>query len=98
MTFMLTFSWEPDRARRDEGIARFLRTGGMPPNGVKLLGRWTRLDMSGGFVLLESEDSKALAESSLMWNDLMSLAIVPIAGDAELADVLQRTTAAAAAR
>jgi len=98
MKFILTFSWEPDRQKRDEGIARFLKTGGMPPKGAKLLGRWTKLDLSGGFVWLESEDPKALAEFGLMWNDLMSLSIVPIAEDAELADVLQRTTAAAPAR
>ncbi|MBI2186818.1 MAG: DUF3303 family protein [Acidobacteria bacterium] len=94
MKFILTFAWEPDRQRRDEGIARFLKTGGMPPKGATLLGRWTRLDLSGGFVLLESDDPKALAEFGLMWNDLMSLSIAPVAEDAELADVLQRTTAA----
>ena len=70
MKFILTFSWEPDRQRRDEGIARFLKTGGMPPKGATLLGRWTRLDLSGGFVLLESDDPKALAEFGLRCNVL----------------------------
>lgn len=90
MKFILTFSWEPDRQKRDEGIARFLKTGGQPPKGATLLGRWTRLDLSGGFVLLDSNDPKALTEFGLMWNDLMTLAIIPVAEDAELADVLQR--------
>ena len=49
MKFIATFSWKPDAKTRDEGIARFRKTGGQPPAGVKLLGRWTRADFSGGF-------------------------------------------------
>jgi hypothetical protein len=86
---MLTFAWEPDAKKREEGIARFQKTGGKPPRGVKLLGRWTRADMSGGFDLLESDDPKALAEFALQWNDLMELRIVPVVEDEALADVLK---------
>ena len=49
MKFMLTFSWKPDIKKRDEGIARFRKTGGQPPKDAKLLGRWTKVDFSGGF-------------------------------------------------
>ena len=98
MKFILTFSWEPDAQKRDEGIARFLKTGGQPPKGATLLGRWTRLDLSGGFVLLESSDPKALTEFGLMWNDLMKLAIIRGAEDADLADVLQRMPKSGAGR
>lgn len=90
MKFMLTFSWKPDPQTRDEGIARFRKTGGQPPAGAKLLGRWTRADFSGGFDLLESNDPQALAEFALMWSDLMELTIVPVLEDQELSDVLQR--------
>ena len=47
MKFVVTYSFEPDREKRDEAIARFQRTGGLPPEGAKLLGRWTRADFSG---------------------------------------------------
>ena len=90
MKFMLTFSWTPDAQKREEGITRFQKTGGLPPKGATLVGRWTRVDLSGGFVLLESDDPKALTEFGLMWNDLMELAIVPVLEDEGLADVLQR--------
>lgn len=90
MKFIATFSWKPDAKTRDEGIARFRKTGGQPPAGVKLLGRWTRADFSGGFDLLESDDSQALAEFALMWSDLMKLTIVPVLEDQELSEVLQR--------
>lgn len=90
MKFMLTFSWKPDTAVRDEGIARFRKTGGQPPKGAKLLGRWTRADFSGGFDLLETDDVQALAEFSLMWSDLMELAIVPVIEDGPLSAVLEK--------
>jgi hypothetical protein len=89
MKFIMTFSWKPDTRTRDEGIARFRRTGGQPPKGAELLGRWTRADMSGGFDLLESNDPKALAEFALMWSDLMELTIVPVLEDQQLTEVLQ---------
>ena len=90
MKFMLTFSWKPDVKAQDQGIARFKKTGGQPPKGVKLLGRWTRADFSGGFDLLESDDAQALAEFALMWSDLMELTIVPVLEDKELSKVLKR--------
>lgn len=90
MKFMLTFAWKPDPKTRDEGIARFRKTGGLPPTGAKLLGRWTRVDFSGGFDLIESDDPQALAEFALMWSDLMELTIVPVLEDEGLSEVLQR--------
>ena len=41
-----------------EAIDRFQKTGGMLPKGARLLGRWTQVDISGGFDLLEGEDPK----------------------------------------
>jgi uncharacterized protein DUF3303 len=90
MKFMLTFSWAPDTKTRDEAIARFKTTGGLPPKGVTLLGRWTRADFGGGFDLLETDDPQALAEFALMWSDLMDLEIVPVLDDEALGAVLQR--------
>ncbi|SCU74684.1 conserved hypothetical protein [Cupriavidus necator] len=62
MKFMLTFAWAPDTQTRAAAIERFLATGGLPPEGVKLLGRWTQTDLSGGFDLLETDDPKKLTE------------------------------------
>ena len=90
MKFMMTFDWKPDTAARSEAIARFRRTGGLPPKGAKLLGRWTRADFSGGFDVLESDDAQALAEFAMLWSDLMQLTIVPVLEDAALSEVLNR--------
>ncbi len=98
MKFMLTFAMRPESKGRDEAIARFKSTGGLPPDGAKLLGRWTAADFSGGFDLLESDDANALAEFSLMWSDVMELKIVPVIEDADLGVVLSRAAVADRAR
>lgn len=90
MKFMLTFAIPSDKQKRNEAIARFQKTGGQPPQGAKLLGRWTRADFSGGFDLLESESLQAVTEFSLMWSDLMELTVVPVLEDQELSEVLKR--------
>ena len=51
MKFMMSFSWTPDPQRRAEGLARLARTGGLPSDGVRLLGRWTAADLGNGFVV-----------------------------------------------
>jgi hypothetical protein len=88
MKFIVTFSLKPDH--RDEAIARFKETGGLPPKGAKFLGRWTAVDMSGGFVLIESTDVSALTEFALMWTDLIDLKIVPVIEDESLTAVLAK--------
>lgn len=90
MKFMLTFSFSPQANKRNEAIARFLKTGGQPPKGAKLLGRWTRADFSQGYDLLETDDPGALAEFALQWSDLMEVEIAPVVEDKELAEVLKR--------
>ena len=89
MQFMLTFTMTPDKAKRNEAIARFLKTGGQPPKGAKMLGRWTRADFSQGYDLLETDDPATLTEFALQWNDLMSIEIVPVLEDAALSKVLK---------
>jgi hypothetical protein len=93
MKFMLTFTTTPDKEKRNEAISRFLKTGGLPPKGAKLLGRWTRLDFSKGYDLLESDEPKALTEFALAWNDIMEIEIVPVIEDQQIAEVLRQVAA-----
>lgn len=90
MKFMVTFNLSPGTQTRSEAITRFEKSGGLPPAGVKLLGRWTRADFSGDFDLLESDDTLALAEFALMWSDLMKIEIFPVMEDEGLSEVLKR--------
>jgi hypothetical protein len=89
MKFIMTFNWTPNAQKRAEGIARFQKTGGLPPEGVRLLGRWTKADLSGGFDTLETEDSKKLIEFAYMWGDLMDLSVFSVLEDNELSEALQ---------
>ena len=88
MKFIVNYSLTP--ATRDEAIARFKATGGLPPKNVTLIGRWTQSDFSGGFALVETADAKALTEFALMWTDLIDIKVVPVIDDPELNDVLSR--------
>lgn len=90
MKFMLTFTIPSDQNQRNESIARFKTTGGQPPQGAKLLGRWTQLDMSKVYVLVESDDPKALAGYAIDWSDLLEVETVPVMEDQDLSDVLTR--------
>ena len=90
MKFMVTVDWAPDAAVRAEGIARFRKTGGLPPKGAKLLGRWTRADMSGGYDLVETDDPQTIVQFSLMWSDLMALKVYPVVDDEALTQALDR--------
>lgn len=91
MKFMMTLDWAPDTQTRAEGIARFQKTGSAPPEGVKLLGRWTRTDLSGGSALLETDDVKKLFDFAFQGGDLMNLETSPVLDDSELAAALQIT-------
>jgi hypothetical protein len=90
MKFMMTFRMKADKGARDEAIARFMKTGGEPPKGARLLGRWTRADFSQGYDLLEADDAKPLTEFALQWSDLMGLEIVPVLEDKDLGEVLKK--------
>lgn len=45
--------------------------------------------MSGGFVILESSDFKALTQYALMWTDVIEFKLVPVVEDAELVQALE---------
>ena len=88
MQFILTFTIPP--ATRDAAIARFLKTGGQPPPGVQMLGRWTQLDLCGGVAWLESEDPQALTAFAQAWSDVVELTLAPVLEDQDLVAVLKR--------
>ena len=90
MKFIGRYWWEPESKAQEEALRRFRETGGQPPAGVRLLGRWTRADFMGGVVLLESDDAKALTEFSLRWSDVMNLELVPVLEDQELVEALEK--------
>lgn len=80
--------WEINQAVRKATIERFLKTGGAPPEGVKMLGRWHSADGEFGFAVAESNDVQAMAKWSMAWNDLLPMDVRPALNDEGMGAVL----------
>ena len=80
-------SWLLPQATFNAAVVRFLETGGAPPKGVQVLGRWH--GMGGqGFAIAESDDAKALFLWQTQWADLLPMSITPCLEDADAGKVL----------
>ena len=83
---MIEYSLSP--GNRDVAQARFQETGGLPPDGATMLGRWHRIAGHAGYVLCEADDAVALGKWMQAWTDLLTFEIVPVANDEEFTEVL----------
>ena len=80
-------SWLLPQGTFNASVGRFLETGGAPPKGVQMLGRWH--GMSGqGFAIAESSDPKALYLWMAQWGDLLPMTVTPCLEDADAGEVL----------
>lgn len=86
MLFIVSWSISPER--RNSAIERFLRTGGAPPAGVKMLGRWHAVGRMSGFGVAEASDVALIQQWVLDWSDLMSMEIHPAMTDEQLGPLL----------
>jgi hypothetical protein len=80
--------WRARPGTRDTIIERFAKTGGQPPQGVKMLGRWHNVANGSGVSVSEAEDLSAIARWALDWNDVMDMEIYPALTDDQLGAVL----------
>ena len=80
-------SWKLPQGTFNAAVARFLETGGAPPPGVQLVGRWH--GMSGqGFAITESNDPKAMFKYQAQWADLLEMTVTPCLEDADAGAVM----------
>jgi hypothetical protein len=86
MLFMVR--WEIDHSVRKAAIERFMKTGGAPPEGVKMIGRWHTSDGASGIAIAESTDIQAMTKWSLAWNDLLKMDVRPALDDQGLGTAL----------
>jgi hypothetical protein len=87
MTMKYIVSWALPQATFSAAVARFLETGGAPPKGVELVGRWH--GMSGqGFAITESNDAKAMYQYQAQWADVIAMSVTPCLEDADAGAVL----------
>ena len=85
MKYILTWTVPPSSFQ--SAVARFLQTGGAPPSGVELLGRWHGMNGTG-FAIAECNDAKALYQFQAQWADLLEMTVTPCVGDDEAGAVL----------
>lgn len=86
MKFMAVWTSGPEV--RDEALERFKSTGGGPPAGVTMLGRWHDVSGGGGFALGETNDVSLIYKWILDWSDLLAFDVVPVVDDAEFGQIL----------
>ena len=86
MKFMTT--WSFPTGALPEAAKRFLAGEAAPEAGVKLIGRWHNVDLTGGFILFETDNPSALYKGAAKWGDILELNTVPVVEDADAAPVL----------
>jgi hypothetical protein len=79
MKFVIYWTFAPEN--RDEIQARFKETGGRPPEGVKMIGRWHRIGGGEGVCVAETDDAQALGRWAQEWDDVMTFEIYPVLED-----------------
>jgi hypothetical protein len=92
MKFIVQWSGEPSAELAV--IERFMKTGGQPPEGIKLVGRWHAIGGLHGVAIVEADDTRAMAAMSLQWADLLSVRVFPALTDEELGGALAQYQAA----
>ena len=76
MLFMTIYTYEPEK--RDEVIKRRAEKGAITPEGMKVIGEWSAPGAGRVFMLVETDEPKALLAAALPWSDLGKLETVPV--------------------
>lgn len=74
MLFLNIYTYK--EGKREEIIEMRLEKGRGEPEGTKVLGEWTALDGSGGYMLFETDNPDYMW--TMMWSDLLDMEIVPV--------------------
>lgn len=76
--------WDGQPSAQPAAVERFMKTGGLPPDNVKLLGRWHAIGELQGCAIVEADSTAPLAAWMLQWNDVFSFKVAPALTDEEL--------------
>ena len=60
------------------------------PEELKELGRWHAARGDGGYVVVETDDPKAITNWLLQWSDLLSYEVEPVISDEEMGELFQK--------
>lgn len=83
-------SWAVRPGAHREAVSRFLASGGLPPEGVTLLGRWHKADASGGYTLYETDNPAALFATAAAWAEFLEIHSDVVVEDADAGPALAK--------
>ena len=86
MLFHITYEFGP--GERDDAQSRFKNTGGLPPDGVEMLGRWHAAGGLHGFIIAECSDAEAIGHWVQAWTDLLAFDVTPVINDEQVMRVM----------
>ena len=86
MLFLVQWRIAPEH--RDKANNRFKETGGPPPKGVKMLGRWHLATGGEGLLICEADDAIALGKWTNQWTDVLRFRVSPVNNDEGVMEVL----------
>jgi hypothetical protein len=86
MIFHITY--ELSSERRNDSQKRFKETGGRPPAGVKMVGRWHCAHGLKGFMIAEASEAEALAKWTQDWTDVLSFEATAVITDEQLTRII----------
>ena len=87
MLFHVTY--QTTQSHRDEAQRRFAETGGQPPEGVRMVGRWHSAGGLKGFTIAETDDAESLARWTHQWTDLLTFEVTPVIDDEQFGRTLR---------
>jgi len=86
MLFHITYEIDP--AGRNAAQDRFRETGGLPPEGVTMVGRWHAAAGLMGFLVAESSDAVAIGKWMQDWTDVLTFEVTPVVDDEGITEVI----------
>jgi len=86
MFFVSSYTIAPEN--RNAAEERFRKSGGKPPKGIKMIGRWHSASGGRGVNVFEADDPQAIATWAEQWTDLITFDIYPAIDDSGLAKLL----------
>ena len=77
-----------DSEYRDQVQQQFKATGGLPPEGVEMLGRWHNAPSLCGYILCETDNPVAIGKWFQEWTHILSFEVEMVVSDEEIAEVI----------
>jgi len=86
MLFLVEWKYKPEH--RDAVNKRFKETGGPPPAGIEMIGRWHYASGRQGMLICKTDSAVALGKWTLDWTDFLDFQIHPVNDDEGVIEVL----------